>query len=80
MYNIACNFNEGVLLPETERYNKKWKVPRHNSKNGIQYGFGQANVWYALEPEAEKYVKELVTNIYGYSGENACNSSDIEVQ
>ena len=71
VYNVYCNYDDAVLLPEKERYEAKWSVPRHNKKNPVQFGFGQANIWYAAEPEAESFIKQMIQNIETYSGEDA---------
>ena len=77
VYEQACNAiakkENCVLLPRSERSQiLKWKVPR--KKNGISYGFGRANVWFASEQQENdnlaKYLKELTDRINEYSGEN----------
>lgn len=62
-----------VLMPTAARRNfEKWRVPR--KKNGISYGFGQANVWYARDREENKalddFLNKIVKNIEEYNGEN----------
>lgn len=62
-----------VLLPRSEHSQiLKWKVPR--KKNGISYGFGRANVWFASEQHENnnlaKCLKDLTDRIMNYSGEN----------
>lgn len=71
VFNVTCNIEDAVLLPEAERKKSEWRVPRKNGKNDVRFGFFRANVWYASEPEAEDYVKNLVSNINGFTGENA---------
>lgn len=69
--NIFALASDVVLLPESERYQQKWKAPRNNSKTGTPYGFFRSNVWYGLEDKAQEFIKQLVDNINGYNGENA---------
>lgn len=71
VYNVTCNIEDAVLLPEAERRKSIWRVPRKNGKNDVRFGFFRANVWYASESEATDYVKNLVSNINDYTGENA---------
>lgn len=77
IYVQSCNAiakkEDCVLLPRSERAQiLKWKVPR--KKNGISYGFGRANVWFASEQHDNDnlatYLKELTDRIKNYAGEN----------
>jgi len=72
-YNVTANVEDAMLLPESERNRNIWKVPRKNTKRGTPFGFFRANHWYASEPEAQEYVRQLVSNIDNYSGKNAMN-------
>ena len=67
-YNVYAKAANAVLLSEKERFNAKWSVPGYTRKGDTTFGFGQSNVWYASEPGAEEYVKELVNNIDAYAG------------
>lgn len=72
-YNAIAKAEDCVLLPRPERSQiLKWKVPR--KKNGISYGFGRANVWFAQEQNVneslKKYLIELTDRIINYSDEN----------
>lgn len=66
-YNIIAKAEDCILLPEKERYDSTWDVPRAK-QDGI--GFGQANVWYPTAPRDQEYVKKLLKNIDNYNGEN----------
>lgn len=68
MYNVFARAEDAVLLPEKERYKDMWSVPGHTRKGSTNFGFGQANVWYASEPAAEEYVKQLIKSINEYCG------------
>lgn len=70
-YNVCCRFEDATLLPIETRSEAQWAVPRHNSKQAVSYGFGQANIWYASEPAAEDFVKRMIHQIDTYSGEDA---------
>ncbi len=67
-YNVSAMAKDAVLLPEKERLKDKWLAARHTKNSEHQFGFGQANVWYASEPAAHKYVKELIGHIKAYRG------------
>ena len=67
-YNVFAKAEKAVLLSEKERFNPKWNVPGYTRNGDTTFGFGQSNVWYASEPGAEEYVKELVNNIDEYDG------------
>jgi len=69
-YNIMCDIEDAVLLPESERQETVWFAPRKNEKKGISFGFFRANVWYASEPEAQHYVEKVVKRIRSYHGKN----------
>lgn len=66
-YNVISQKDNCVLLPPQIRTEAKWYAPR---KNQYGYGFGQSNMWYAREKEAEDYVSKVVKNINNYSGPN----------
>ena len=69
-YNIKCDCEDAVLLPVKTRYARVWDVPRAKKQDGQPFGFGRANIWYASEPEAQEYVKSILSNIEQYTGEN----------
>lgn len=70
VYNVYGAYEDAVLLPEEERYNPKWHIPR-SKENPLSFGFGQANIWYASEPNAKEFVKQMIQNIDTYNGEDA---------
>jgi hypothetical protein len=70
-YNVCCRFEDATLLPVETRSEPQWAIPRHNSKENVSFGFGQANIWYASEPAAEDFVKRMIHQIEIYSGEDA---------
>lgn len=60
-YNAIAKKENCVLLPRNERSQiLKWKVPRKN--NGISYGFGRANVWFATEQNENENLKNISVN------------------
>lgn len=67
-YNVQAAAQNCVLLPESERNRRIWWVP--TAKYTKSYGFGQAMVWYANEPEAEQFINKLLNSINSYQGEN----------
>ena len=67
-YNVYTKAENAVLLSEGERSDAKWYVPGYTRNGGTTFGFGQSNVWYASEPAAKEYVKELINSIDGYDG------------
>lgn len=67
-YNIEADVDNCLLLPDNERNRFLWNVPRKSK--GRAFGFGQANIWYALEPKAEDFVRQLVNSIEEYQGNN----------
>lgn len=70
-YNVIAYAENCFLLPAEKRNRYTlWNVPRRRGK-GMSFGFGQSNQWYASEPEAQDFVKNLVENIENYTGENA---------
>ena len=69
-FNVSCLYDDAVLLPPEVRKQAQWAVPRHNSKNAVPFGFGQANIWYASEPEAQDFVKRMIYQIENYTGED----------
>lgn len=68
IYNISASAEDCVLLPEGERNRHCWWVPRKQTTRS--FGFGQANVWFAEEKNAEHYVRALVEQIRQYQGDN----------
>ncbi len=71
-YNAIALKENCVLLPRSARRKTMWKVPRKN--NGVSYGFGQANVWFASGREEnenlDKFLERLETQINKYAEEN----------
>lgn len=67
VYNVIAKSADCLLLPRKERIPWYWRVP-YSKKN--TYGLGQSEVWYAGEPEAEAYVRELAEKIENYDGDN----------
>lgn len=74
-YNVIAKSEDCVLLPKGIRHRRAlWYVPRKGKKNGLAYGFGQANVWFGNTSEDNQnlnnYLKKIVEQIEGYCGEN----------
>ena len=69
-YNVRCRYEDATLLPVETRRQPEWIVPRHTSSSPVPFGFGQSNIWYALEPEAEDFVTRMISQIENYSGED----------
>ncbi len=71
-YNAIAKAKDCVLLPRNKRRSSDWKVPRR--RNGVSYGFGQANVWFAQDKENNTYLQSFLTRvctqIENYDGEN----------
>lgn len=68
-YNAIAKKEDCVLLPSNSRRRVTiWGIPR--KKNGMAYGFGQSNMWYASEDKAKPFVEKLVKQIDEYEGEN----------
>ena len=65
-FNIQAPADKGVLLPVKERKEPRWRVPRHKAGASTPFGFGQANIWYASEPEADDFVRRIVAQIRAY--------------
>lgn len=65
-FNIQAPADKGVLLPAKERKEPRWRVPRHKAGASTPFGFGQANIWYASEPEADDFVRRIVAQIRAY--------------
>lgn len=65
-FNVQAPVDKGVLLPVEERKESRWRVPRHKAGESIPFGFGQANIWYASEPEADDFVKWIADQIHAY--------------
>lgn len=68
-FNVYCDMADAVLLPVGERRKPSWQIAR-SRRIGASFGFGQANVWYAAEKNAEHYVKMMIKNIREYRGMN----------
>lgn len=62
-YNVSCAYEDGTLLPVEERRNAMWRLPSIR-EDGI--GFGQANIWYASEPDALEFVRDILRKIENY--------------
>lgn len=76
-YNAISEKENCVLLPRAERSQiLKWKVPR--KKDGISFGFGRANVWFAQEQSTNenlnRYLQVLKDRIQNYCGDNWIDS------
>lgn len=67
-YNIVASSKDCVLLPSGERHRHIWSAP--SAKRTRSYGFGQSLIWYATEDSAIDYIKKLLKNIEGYTGDN----------
>lgn len=65
-FNIQAPADKGVLLPVKERKEPRWRVPRHKAGASTPFGFGQANIWYASEPEADDFVRRIAAQIRAY--------------
>lgn len=70
-YISRANAADCVLLPLEARFEDEWEAPRSKAKNR-DYGFGQANMWYAAEknPNKQEWVNKLVYSISNYKGGN----------
>lgn len=66
-YNIIAKASDCWLLPTAERNRFTWNAP---TARKLGYGFGQALVWYATEPQAEGYIERLLKNIAEYEATN----------
>jgi len=64
-YNIIAKAQDCTLLPIEER---TFEVPVVNKKEGIEFGFGQSNVWYANENNAKEFINRVVNYIENYNG------------
>lgn len=69
-YNVCCKYEDAVLLPEDIRGEPCWAIPRHSVNNPVSYGFGQANIWYASEADAEEFVERMIHQVENYAGED----------
>ena len=69
-FNIMSLAKDAVLLPVDVRRKIQWKIPRHSTANKVPFGVGSSNIWYASEPEAELFVKQMIYRIDHYSGLN----------
>ena len=67
LYNVISSKPNCVALPYSEIIKPEWSAPRQKSSG---FGFGQSNMWYAKEIEAENYVESITNKISNYSGEN----------
>lgn len=65
-YNVIAPAEKGVLLPCEQRREPRWRIPRHQVGKSVKFGFGQANIWYASEPEADDFVHQIYTQIHSY--------------
>lgn len=65
-FNVQAPVDKGVLLPVEERKEPRWRIPRHKAGASVPFGFGQANIWYASEPEADTFVKRIAAQIRAY--------------
>ena len=80
IYNIITEKKNAVLLPVEQRNRVAlWRVPR--AREGVKYGFGQANVWFPssspLAPEHE-FITKIVKRINEYDGDNWVDKIDFE--
>ncbi len=71
-YNVIAKSKDCVLLPRNKRRSSIWKVPRR--RNGVSYGFGQSNVWFAQDKNdnsnLQTYLARICSQIEQYDGEN----------
>lgn len=72
-YNAIARKEDCVLLPRSvRRKSNLWRVPRKS--NGVSYGFGQANVWFASGRSENKnldaFLDKIVKQIEEYEGDN----------
>ena len=65
-YNVIAPVEKCVLLPCEERRAPRWSIPRHQAGQSVKFGFGQANIWYASEPEADDFVHQIYMQIHSY--------------
>lgn len=65
-FNVQAPVDKGVLLPVEERNEPRWRIPRHKTGASVPFGFGQANIWYASEPEADAFVERIAAQIHAY--------------
>lgn len=56
-YNIECDFEDTLLIPIDER---TMKVPRAKNED---FGFGQANLWYANEENSKQFKNKILKYI-----------------
>lgn len=64
-YNIVAKAEDCTLLPIEER---TFEVPVAMNKKVKDFGFGQANVWYANEKSAKKFIDSVLEYIENYKG------------
>jgi hypothetical protein len=69
LYNAIADKSNCTLLPSEERIKIKW-IAHRNRQNPDKFGFGQSNMWYAREDNAQDYVSNLVEQIDSYYGDN----------
>lgn len=67
MYNVIAKKQNCVGLPYSEVIKPEWSSPR---KNISGFGFGQSNMWYAKEKEAQNFVDSVLIKINDYNGKN----------
>lgn len=72
-YNAIAKKEDCVLLPTSVRSRKLiWSVPR--KANGLSYGFGRSNVWFASgagdNEQLKEFLNRIVRLIEEYEGNN----------
>lgn len=67
LYNVISAKHDCVALPYSEIIKPEWNAPRQKSSG---FGFGQSNMWYAKEIEAQEYVDSIINQIGNYNGVN----------
>jgi len=70
LYNIIASADDVLLMPESERSNPIWAVPKKESGQVGSFGFTRSNVWFADEKEARRFVDGLLYQIEKYDGKN----------
>ena len=69
-YNVKAATSDCVLLPVSVRNRQIWWVPYSKNQG---YGYGSSFLWYPTNPEAQKYLQNMIDNIENYSGANWIN-------
>ena len=75
-----CTLRENAcLLPEEERFQSMWQIPRNKSGNKNKFGFSADSIWYATEPSAAAWKRAFAENIEHYMtcGNNLLCDEDI---